>query len=202
MNENNTLNAGAELEQMRNELNSFKSILKQQRIVNSNIMRRAMQSDWTKERRTPILVTVLALLSLPALIFTTCCSGIFPLWFLALTIALELASIACSAYWVRRYVSGDTMNGNVTAVAENLAAYRRMCNKWTVCVAIPVLMVWLAMAFWFMAESAGEHARGMIVGGIVGLAVGSALGILHCRDSKRRINRMLGQIEEIKAMEQ
>ncbi len=202
MNENNTFNAGTEMEQMRHELNNFKSILKQQRIVNANIMRRAMQNDWAKERHTPILVTMLSLLSLPALIFTTCSSGIFPLWFLILTIAIELASIACSAYCVKRYVSGDTMNGNVTAVAENLAKYKRMCNRWTVYVAIPVLTAWLAIAFRFMAESAGEHARGMIVGGIVGLAVGSALGILHCRDSKRRINRMLGQIEEIKAMEQ
>lgn len=187
------------LEMMRQELSDFKSVLKSQKIFNEKIMRRSMQKDYSKERKNILVVGLLALVALPAYAVITFVLRAIPVWFFVLTIAYLALCAAFTVYAIRRYVSDDIMTDNVVSVAENLRDYKRLNNRWLLFFGIPSLVVWLALFFYVIGQNDGDFVRGMIYGGIVGLVCGSVCGIVYYVQSMRRVNRLIADIEELKA---
>ncbi len=187
-----------ELEQMRTELDGFKSQLRQQKIFNEKMMRRAMQKDYSKERKTQWTVVVIGVAAFPLVIFLAAVTGVFPVWFLLMTGVILLASVGITVYRTRRYVSDDVMNGDVLTVARNMADCKRFDNRTLAFFSIPVVVVWCAAFFWLILRGGGEMAQAMVIGGVIGGIIGAVCGIIYCRDSKRRIDSIIAQIEEIK----
>lgn len=187
------------LEMMRQELSDFKSVLKSQKIFNEKIMRRSMQKDYSKERKNILVVGLLALVALPAYAVITFVLRAIPVWFFVITIAYLALCAAFTVYAIRRYVSDDIMTDNVVSVAENLRDYKRLNNRWLLFFGIPSLVVWLALFFYVIGQNDGDFVRGMIYGGIVGLVCGSVCGIVYYVQSMRRVNRLIADIEELKA---
>lgn len=190
----------SELEQMRAELNGFKSELKQQKIVNEKIMRRAMLKDYAKERRSQWKVIVLALVAVLAVLFLAHFSNIFPLWFLLMTGVFLLACIGLAAYRTSRFVSDDILDGDILTVAGNMAACRRFDNRSLLFFSIPIIIVWGTAFFNLVYVNGGEAARAMIIGGVIGGVIGVILGTVYLIDSAKRINRILAQIDELKRL--
>ena len=199
MNTLNDVNTIEELEQMRQEFGNFKAILKKQQIVSEKMMRRAMQKDYAKERKSVWLVVILVLLFYLPFGGMAFCTDIFPMWFFVFTIFFTLACIGATVYTIRRYVSDDLMTGEVVTVAEHLANYKRFNNRWLLYFGIPILVLWLGLFFYFVGQNAGDFARGMIVGGVIGGIIGGICGVRYYLDSMRRVNGMLAQIEELKS---
>ncbi len=199
MNTLNNVNTIEELEQMRQEFGNFKAILKKQQIVSEKMMRRAMQKDYAKERKSVWLVVILVLLFYLPFGGMVFCTDIFPMWFFVFTIFFTLVCIGATVYTIRRYVSDDLMTGDVVTVAEHLANYKRFNNSWLLYFGIPVLVLWLGLFFYFVGQNAGDFARGMLVGGIVGGIIGGICGVRYYLDSMRRVNGILAQIEELRA---
>jgi uncharacterized membrane protein (DUF485 family) len=195
----NTINID-ELEQMRSCLNDFKSELKQQKIFNEKILRKAMQKDYTKERKSPWTSVVITIIATPILLALAYFTGVFPVWFLCLTGVFLLASIGLSFYRTRCFVSDDMMKGNVLTVARNLADCKRFDNRCLLFFSIPVILIWVAAFFYLMLRNGGEFARAMAFGGATGCIIGLVLGVIYIRDSSRRIDRILAQIEELRQL--
>lgn len=64
------------------------------------------------------------------------------------------------------------------------------------------LVAWLVGLFYFASCNMSiDLQRGFFCGGIVGVVVGGTIGIFHLIQSRRRLNRILKQIEEIKSGE-
>lgn len=187
------------LEMMRQELSDFKSVLKSQKIFNEKIMRRSMQKDYSKERKNILVVGLLALVALPAYAVITFVLRAIPVWFFVITIVYLALCAAFTVYAIRRYVSDDIMTDNVVSVAENLRDYKRLNNRWLLFFGIPSMVVWLALFFYVIGQNDGDFVRGMIYGGIVGLVCGSVCGIVYYVQSMRRVNRLIADIEELKA---
>lgn len=186
-----------ELQQMRDEMNSLKSLLKEQQIVNEQLMRKAMATAYNKEQRNIWLVTAMGVGTMPVYVWLLPNIG-FPTWFCVVTCAFLLAAIAHTVYSVRRYVSQDMMTADLMTVAQNIVAYKRFGNNWLK-FSIPFLTAWLACFFYITGRHMESgHIAGMCYGGIVGGIIGGAAGIMHLCESRRRLNGILKQIDELK----
>lgn len=83
-------------------------------------------------------------------------------------------------------------------VAEKIIKYKRFGNNWLK-FSIPFLVLWVIGFFHYLSGNAySDFTHGVIYGGIVGLAVGLTLGIINYRQSMKRINGILKQIDEMK----
>ena len=189
-----------ELMEMRTQLSDFKSELRQQKIFNEKILRKAMAKDYSKERNTPWTSVIISIIAIPLLIILAYFTKVFPVWFIILTVVFLLASISLSFYRTRRFVSDDTMKGNVLTVAQNLADCKRFDNRSLLFFSLPVIVIWAAAFFYLMLRNGGEFARAMAFGGAIGCILGGVLGAIYVRDSSRRIDRILAQIEELRQL--
>ena len=189
-----------ELMEMRTQLSDFKSELRQQKIFNEKILRKAMSKDYSKERNTPWTSVIISIIAIPLLIILAYFTKVFPVWFIILTVVFLLASISLSFYRTRRFVSDDTMKGNVLTVAQNLADCKRFDNRSLLFFSLPVIVIWAAAFFYLMLRNGGEFARAMAIGGTIGCIIGGVLGAIYVRDTSRRIDRILAQIDELKQL--
>lgn len=83
-------------------------------------------------------------------------------------------------------------------VAEKIIKYKRFGNNWLK-LSIPFLVLWVIGFFHYLSGNAySDFTHGVIYGGIVGLAVGLTLGIINYRQSMKRLNGILKQIDEMK----
>lgn len=83
-------------------------------------------------------------------------------------------------------------------VAEKIIKYKRFGNNWLK-FSIPFLVLWVIGFFHYLSGNAcSDFTHGAIYGGILGLAVGLTLGIINYRQSMKRINGILKQIDEMK----
>lgn len=83
-------------------------------------------------------------------------------------------------------------------VAEKIIKYKRFGNNWLK-FSIPFLVLWVIGFFHYLSGNAcSDFIHGVIYGGIVGLAVGLTLGIINYRQSMKRLNGILKQIDEMK----
>lgn len=190
-----------ELEQMRHEMNELRSLLSEQQIVNGRLMRRAMSADMGEEKRDMIVSIVVAVIAIPVYLYFLPQFGL-PVWFAIVTAAYFLICCGASVWSLWRLSSENVITGNLVTVAERIVAYKRFGNRW-LCCAIPMVCLWLA-AFVYYASAAmtvPDEREGFFYGCLVGVVLGGTCGALHLRKSRRRLNRMLRQIEEVKSVE-
>ncbi len=187
-----------ELEQIRQEFAQFKAILKQQQILNEKLVRRSVQRDYSKERKSILLVSILTLFALPAFAVNTFVLKNIPLWFFLLTVLYMLNCVAFTFYSVHRYVSDDMITGNIVNVAENMLAYKRLNNRWLIYIGIPSIIVWVSLFFYVVNKDNGDTGQGLMIGGMIGLVIGCICGISYYVNQKRRIDNIIMQINELK----
>lgn len=186
-----------ELEQMRQQMQELKTVLREQRIVNEQVMRRAMKSDYRGLRSDLWGSIVMVIVCVPFAWLSLPRFGM-PTWFTIITIVFFLVAMGASVFSIHRYASDDLQTGNLTAVAEKMVAYRRFNNRW-LCFSIPFLVFWMICFFYFLAlHMEVAYIRGTITGGIIGAVVGIILSAMQYRKFRRQVARILQQIEEVK----
>ena len=190
-----------ELEQMRHDMSELRSLLSEQQIVNNRLMRRAMNTNLGKEKRD-ITITAVAALALTPMYFHILPKWGLPTWFAVLTALFMLTACAASLWSLYRLRRGNLLDGNLLDVAATIADYKRFGNRW-LCFSIPFLIVWLAIFFYFSTLGMQtEAAFGFVCGAATGAVAGAVIGWMHLRKSRKRINGILQQIDEIKDKEQ
>lgn len=190
-----------ELEQMRQDMSELRSLLSEQKIVNERLMRRAMKSELDKERRVTLQTLLPSLFTLPLFYFMQPLWGL-PLWFVGVTIAYLLLAVVFSIWSVRRLTGEDLLAGDLLKVAGHIVEYKRLGNNWLK-FSISFLIVWLIGFFYYCGQGMEENmANGMLWGGVVGGLTGLACGIYFLMQSRRRLNGVLRQIEDLKTGEQ
>jgi small-conductance mechanosensitive channel len=189
-----------ELTDMRALLSDFKSELRQQKIFDEKILRTAMAKDYRKERNNQWTTVILFLIAAPLILILAYFTKVFPVWFLILTAVLFLASIGLAFYRTRRFVSDDALEGNVLTVAKNMADCKRFDQRSLLFFSIPAIVIWAVAFFFLILSNGGEFARAMAIGGAVGAIIGGVLGAIYLRDSFRRIDRILAQIDELRQL--
>ena len=153
-----------EMEQMRSEMCELKSLLKEQEIVNEKLMRCAMNTSYSKERRNIRFSIIMAALAI--LLFCALHPHFgFPLWFFIITQLFFLFAMAASWFSLKRYASEDLLNG----------------------------------FFHFATRGASpDFASGLVAGGLTGGVIATVMGIINYRQSQKRLNGILKQIDEMK----
>ncbi len=182
---------------MRRQMQELKTVLREQRIVNEQVMRRAIKSDYRGLRSDMWVSIVMAIIVVPFTWIRMPSLGM-PMWFTITTIIFFLVAMGASVFSIRRYASDDMLTGNLTEVAEKMVAYRRFGNRW-LCLSIPFLVFWVVCFFYFLGQQMeADYIRGAITGGIIGAIVGIILGTIQYRKFKQRVGRILRQIEDVK----
>lgn len=185
-----------ELDLLRTQMAELKSLLREQQIVNAQMMRRAMRTDYDRSRRDTKGAVCMAAAAIVIALFLLPSIGM-PWPFTVFTVLYMAVAIAGSIYQLRRYQSDDLMQGSLTRVARHIVAVRRFGQRWLVC-CVPVLIVWIALFFHLMARRVdADLFSGMALGGIIGGVTGLTLGIVQYVQNQRRYRRILRQIDEI-----
>lgn len=186
-----------EMEQMRQDMNELRSLLSTQTIVNERLMRRAMSKEIGKERRSVVMTAVLTIVAVPLYVLLMPQLGL-PLWFVAVTIGFLLTACVASMWSVGRLLKENLITGDLLVVAQRIVEYKRFSNTWLK-FGMPFLAIWLVCFFFIVYNHSDlDMASGAIFGGIIGAFIGGALGVKYLIDSRRRLNGILQQIEDIK----
>lgn len=186
-----------ELEQMRHDMTELRTLLSEQKIVNERLMRRAMKRDLSKEHRGVMGCAALVVIAVPLYVYLQPVMGV-PVWYLVITIVFLLLAGALSVWSVRRLMAEDLLTGDLLEVARRIAEYKRFGNNW-LRFSVPFLCLWLGGFFYYCCQNMDADAsRGALVGGAIGGVIGTACGIIYLVQSRRRLNRVLQQIEEVR----
>ena len=186
-----------ELEEMRSQLLELKSMLKEQTIVNEQMMRKAMKGKYNKVRNDIKFSIVFSFLAMPLIGVLLPSLGL-PLWFTVITLAFLLSALIASTFSLRHYASENLMTGNLTSVAIRLIRYKRFGIYWFF-YAIPFLLLWIVFFFRYVTEGKeSEYVDGVVLGGIIGGVVGGVLGAWNYIQNLRRMNSILREIKDLK----
>ena len=201
LNYENKMNEGMEemkdLEALRSEMKELKEIIAGQQIVSEKMMRRAMDTNLSQEKKEVRFSIIAAAGGLTLSMFILPWLNI-PTWFSIFTAAFMLIAIIASIYSLRKHMSINMTQDNLLGVAEKIISYKKFGNNWLK-FSIPTLIVWLFFFFYSLVNMLGvEEARGMMYGGAVGLVIGLAFGLSHLYKSRKRMNSILEQIEEMR----
>lgn len=194
MTENNNI---LELDEMRSQLNDLKSMLKEQAIVNEQMMRKAMKGKYGKVRNDIIFSVVMEIVSIPLLGCLLPLLGV-PVWFTVVTVLFLLSALGASLFALKNYASANLMTGNLTDVALRIVRYKRFGIYWFF-YAIPFLILWIFLFFRFVTEGReNDFIDGVVYGGIIGGLIGGILGTINYVQNLRRMNSILRDIKEVK----
>ncbi|MGN0234518.1 MAG: hypothetical protein ACI4B5_08880 [Bacteroidaceae bacterium] len=186
-----------ELENLRSEMKELRKIIAGQQIVSERMMRRAMDTNISQERKN-IRFSIIAAAGGLAISMFVLPNFNVPIWFCIFTVVFMLVAITASIYSLRKHMSINMTQDNLLGVAEKIISYKKFGNNWLK-FSIPTLLVWLFFFFYSLSESyGGEELKGMVYGGMVGLVIGLTLGLTHLYKSRKRMDNILKQIEEIR----
>ena len=189
-----------ELEQMREQIEILRRKLDQQKIVNSEIIKRAMKKNINKIYRGGIIQSIFGVITTllcPLIIYKT---G-FPHWFVAETFIMLLFSTLVTIYFYRGITPGLLYEGNMLDTSEKIQTLKRRYHQWLY-IGIPMIIIYIiSMAYGaYTSELIPEEAyRPLIYGGVTGGIIGGAFGIAHHTQVQKRSSEILRQIEDIKA---
>ena len=186
-----------ELEQMRNDMNALRSLLKEQQIVNERLMRSAMNADMSHEKRD-ICVTAAAAIILTPVYFLLLPKWGLPVWFAVFTMLFMLTAAAASLWSLKKLSGSNILSGNLVTVASRVVWYKRFGNNW-LRFSIPLLIIWIGCFLYYaMGNMTTEIRTGFVCGAAIGVVIGIAVGVMHLRKSRRRMDGILEQIRELK----
>lgn len=186
-----------ELEQMRNDMNALRSLLKEQQIVNKRLMRNTMNTKMNHEKRD-IRVTAAVAIILTPVYFLLMPKWGLPVWFAVFTMLFMIIAATASLWSLKKLSDNNIMSDNLVTVASRIIWYKRFGNNW-LRFSIPILVIWIGFFLYYaMGDMNTEFRIGFVCGAVIGVVIGITAGLMHLRKSRRRMNGILKQIEELK----
>ena len=200
MEKDNNMN---ELEQMREQMNIFKSRLDKQQIINEQLVRNSMGSklSWIKNFVLGEIILVPILLIIMATFHAS--EGLS--WWLFAFLSLGLVADVVGDYIINRIPKSELLSGDLVATSQRLIKMKKLRTSWFIA-GIIFMIIWLV---WFIIEIVMRLDDGcnlpdhnIVVGIMVaGIAIGALIGIfvawLIYRKMQRTNNQLIEQINQV-----
>ena len=192
-----------ELEQMREQMNIFKSRLDKQQIINEQLVRNSMGSklSWIKNFVLGEIILVPILLIIMATFHAS--EGLS--WWLFAFLAAGLIIDTTGDFIINRIPKSQLLGGDLVATSQRLTKMKKQRTQWFIAGMI-FMTIWLV---WFIIEIVMRLDDGcnlpdhnIVVGIMVaGIAVGALIGIfvawLIFRKMQRTNNQLIEQIDQV-----
>lgn len=184
------------LDEMRQQLALLKTKLDQQAILNETLLRRTLEAKlrrFTYKQRRRQAMLLIAMLYMPFGLHTMH----MPLWFI---VAVELFFL-CAFVYELCYKGGLTANDislhGLIEVHRRLQRIHRMNARW-LWVSIPFILFFLGTIVWRVGiniQLPAEDRHYMLLGVLVGAAVGLCIGIAVYLGQQRKAKELMSEIE-------
>ena len=192
-----------ELEQMREQMNIFKSRLDKQQIINEQLVRNSMGSklSWIKNFVLGEIILVPILLIIMATFHAS--EGLS--WWLFAFLAAGLIIDTTGDFIINRIPKSQLLGGDLVATSQRLTKMKKQRTQWFIAGMI-FMTIWLV---WFIIEIVMRLDDGcnlpdhnIVVGIMVaGIAVGALIGIfvawLIFRKMQKTNNQIIEQINQM-----
>lgn len=192
-----------ELEQMREQMNIFKSRLDKQQIINEQLVRNSMGSklSWIKNFVLGEIILVPILLIIMATFHAS--EGLS--WWLFAFLSLGLVADVVGDYIINRIPKSELLSGDLVATSQRLIKMKKLRTSWFIA-GIIFMTIWLV---WFIIEivmrlddgcNLPDHniVVGIMVAGIaVGALIGGFVAWLIFRKMQKTNNQIIEQINQM-----
>ncbi len=181
-----------ELQEMREQLDSFKQQLAGQKIINDKLMRKAMSekaSRLKREKNRTLGFGVFAVIVSLSIFYSL---G-FPTYFLIYTVAMIVFSMTMAVVYHSKVERADFMNGDLKSAALEFKELRKNYRQWY-WIAVPMIVLFLALLYYsaLQMELDQEILKSFMIGAGIGGIIGAFLGVL----ANNRVIRICDEIIE------
>lgn len=186
-----------EFEQMREQISHLKQTLDKKIALNEKMIRRAMAQKMRSYRRKDIVLILLALLSLPAVIFLGDHQQLISPALAITTISFMFIAICYTLYTHSILRAEDIVGGKPLEVSKKILKLKRMNVRWLY-FSIPFLLFWVPWFAFEVTQTAPsiEIRNSFMIGFGVGLFFGGTYGVIHFRRSQRILTDMEQELRE------
>ena len=198
-----TNNNMTELEQMREQMNIFKSRLGKQQIVNEQLVRNSMggKMSWIKNFVWGEIIVVPIFL----LIFAPFHAQMGLSWWLFAFLAVGLIADFIGDFIINRIPKGQLLSGDLVETSKRLAKMKKQRARWFVIGAIfcTIWLVWFILELIFkldISSNSFDHTAIVtiiIIGEVIAGLIGFFIAWLIFRKMQKTNNQLIEQINQI-----
>lgn len=192
-----------ELEQLREQMDAFKSRLDKQQIVNEQLVRNSMGSklSWIKNYIWFEIIILPILLLIMAVFHAS--NGLS--WWLFAFLAIGLIADVTGDYIINRIPKGQLLSGDLVETSQRLVKMKKQRSAWFIVglIFVTIWLVWFILEMVFNIDSgcqlphhdivvaimAGATAVGGVIGGVVAWLIFSRM--------QRTNNQLIEQINQV-----
>lgn len=192
-----------ELEQMREQMTTFKNKLDKQQIINERLVRNTMGSKmswiknfvWMEIFIVPVLLIIMAAFHASA--------GLS--WWLFAFLAIGLIADVTGDFIINRIPKGQLLSGDLVATSQRLIKMKKQRTSWFIA-GIIFMSIWLV---WFIIEVVMKLDYGctlphhgtvvaiMVAGIAIGGLIGGFIAWLIFRKMQKTNNQLIEQINQV-----
>jgi hypothetical protein len=117
------------------------------------------------------------------------------IWFAAVTDIFLLTALIYTYITHKNLNANELMEGNLIEVSDKMVKLKYQQTNWLK-FSIPFIILWIS---WFIFENASANGnKYIIIGGCIGAVIGGAIGTASFRKTRRMLNEIIEQIDELK----
>lgn len=192
-----TKDSNLELNQLREELNTFKSRLETQQIVNNKMMRKVMKEKVIDINRRYLGVSILCVFAIPYCFWCFYYLMHTSIWLCLYTSFFLLTALIYTLFNGKDLRNNRLLDMDLMEVGKKIAKAKKLDHDWLK-IGIPILIIWLVWLFLEMYHQfSGETFTIFFLSGCIGGALGAIIGLrLHFKTQKN-YQHILEQIDEM-----
>ena len=190
----------AQLQDMRQQMDTLKKKLDKQTIVSDRYIRQSMNRTAGKISHRYRFIMTLCIIMIPYTYFVFVSNLGLSFLFWIGTCILMLACFGATYYNWRNVKDPNLMSNNLVEVSQKMANAKKFDANWLF-FGIPAVIVWLAWLTWEMYQQDSEVAHAMLIGTICGATIGAIWGFSMHFQTQRQYQKIIDTIEDITADE-
>lgn len=194
-----TNNNMTELEQMREQMNIFKSRLDEQQIINEQLVRNSMggKMSWIKNFVWGEIIIIPIFL----LLFAPFYAQLGLSWWLLAFLVVGLVADVTGDFIINRIPKSQLLSGDLVETSQRLAKMKKQRTQWFIVgiIFVTIWFVWFVIELINSSKSSNQEAvtnlmiGGAVVGGIIGIVVAWFI----YRKMQKTNNQIIEQINQI-----
>lgn len=190
-----------ELDDMRQQMAILREKLQKQEIVNDQLLRKAIGTKLSRiklDRWKKLFIIALGTIYIPWMLYDLIHA---PLWFIVVSIVYFAFAGLYSIYYTRGLGDGDLSDKQLLDLQQKVIRMKRQNARW-LWFSIPIAAVWVAIFLWLIvidqdSAIADGEATPIIIGALIGGAIGSIIGTHHYRRQQHHAADLISEIEEL-----